>query len=129
MKNITIPPLDLKEIFDPLLLSAPHPKFRDDEDDILQILNYVKKKLWKKLNKCPSKKIKCENIEKEIREVYEQIKKKKKLQETAKNFTQRPFYYFNCVKRSHNEILHRYKHKSRTIFATLRETNDIQEEQ
>lgn len=122
-KNI-LPP-EIKESFDHYLLGRPAPKFCDDEEDILNILNFVKEKLWNKLNKCPAKKLQCERLEKEIRDKYEQIKKKKESQGETKNITQRPFYYFNCSKRSYREILQRYKYTSRAYLSSNRSNDEI----
>lgn len=112
ISTISLPP-EIIQSFNKKLLSFPHPHFKDDEKDIFKILLYVHKKLWHKLDKCPSKKKECEKLIKEIRFYYEQIKKEKNKKTTSENLTERPFYHLECTKRSHTEILQRYVRKCR----------------
>jgi|SRR5690606_9145895 len=127
MRAITtyVLPLPIVQNFSRLLLSLPSPKFKDDEEDILNILKYVRSQLWKKLDKCPGQKIKCEQLYNEILEMYESIKTQKEDHEAKTEFvTEQPFYHFKCAKRSHHEILSRHKYKARA-FCESRETNKV----
>jgi hypothetical protein len=120
----TIPP-PIAQYFSKLLLWVATPKLKDDEEDILNILHYLKSELWKKLEKCPGKKLKCEKLYKYILEMYESIKKQKENREAKTTFTtELPFYYFDCARRSHGQILQRHKYKART-FSRSRANNAV----
>lgn len=109
-------PPQIVQHFSRILLSIPCPKFGNDEEDILNILLYVFNTMWKKLTKCPGKKLKCEKLYAEIMEIYERIKKKKENDEaTPENVTERPLYYLECARRSGTEILRGLVYKARAF--------------
>lgn len=106
-------PPEVVTSFTELFLSYPVP-LDDNEEDILGILNWVMITKAHKLTKCPNKQKQCIKLEKEIRELYEQIKEKKDYKTETKNLTERPFYRFDCAKGSHEKLLQRLKYKVRT---------------
>lgn len=115
----------IAQYFSSALLSLPMPKFKHDEEDILNILNYLKAELWKKLEKCPGKKVKCEKLYAEIMDMYERIKKKKENdQATPENITERPFYYFRCTRRSNTQILQGLIYRARA-FPSSRQDDEV----
>lgn len=109
--NIPPPILNLCNVN---LLTAPIPKFRDDEEDVKDILDYLIAKKWYKLEKCPAKKRQCEQLKNEILEMYGRIKEKKKNGTAEKdNKTEGFGYYFSASKGYCWEILYRLKYKAR----------------
>lgn len=120
----TLFPLLFRNI-NPNLLSIKTPKFQDDEEDIWGIWKYIEKKMWKKLNKCPGEKIKCEQIKKEFMGIYGRIKKKKEDGEAKENNrTERMFYRLHCPIRSHNDVLERIGHRAKK-YRPIRGNDEI----
>jgi hypothetical protein len=116
LNKITVIPPQIIQRFSELLLHIQSPKFGDDADDIINILHYLREILWKKLDKCPAKKKKCEKLYKEIFEMYESIKTEKENCETKTAFTaELPFCYFKCARGSCDNILQRCKYKARAF--------------
>lgn len=106
MRKITDPKIQIK--FDKRLLSSPMPKF--NEEDLFNIYLYIKAKLWYKHHKCPSKKIKCQNLEKLFLNLYERIKKKKdKSEKEKKNKTEMPFYHIRLPRQSDGNLFRRLR--------------------
>lgn len=71
-QKTTLPPI-ISQHFNSLLLSQPMPEFRDSLKIFDEMLAKVLKK-WKKLDKCPAQKQKCEQLLREIQELHERAK-------------------------------------------------------
>jgi len=101
---------EIKKFFNcNLLLKKP---LRDNSETLLQIMEYIDKKLWKKLDRCPNKKKRCEKLKKEFLDLYEQIKnEEKKSKKETNNKTKGFFYSINLSSKSNGTIFRRLKYK------------------
>ncbi len=111
----TVLPLQIKQSFNSLLLTMPCPKFGDDDEDLLNIMAYIEKMLWKKLGNTLAKKLKCENLRQEFKETYEKIRKKKESQTENENASKMSFYMLRNTGGRRLELLFRLKRKARTL--------------
>ena len=120
--SVLLPPIS--QYFSKELLSTPI--FGDDnEKSLLYIFKYIEENLLKKLNKTPGKKVKCEELIKEFKEIYAQIRQKKDFKAKEKNKTEMPFYFFKCARRSSEKLLRRLKYKGISGALKYRRSNDL----
>jgi hypothetical protein len=93
------PPL-IREYFSSELLQTPHPKLREDSETLWYVWEYIEKNLWKKLDKQPIKKARCELLKQIFMELYERAKiKEKEREKETRHPTQVPFYYIGRIDR------------------------------
>jgi len=86
-----VPPL-IRQFFNSILLSTPHPKLRDSSDCILEMLKTVDQ-LWYKLKNNPKRLARCEALKKEILHLYERAKVKEKEREGQTDHKTQEFGY------------------------------------
>ncbi len=122
--HTSVLPAGMIQWFDRLLLIRTAPKLCDDDEDLLNILAHIEEKLWKKLDKMPAKKLKCEKLRKEFKEIYEKIQKKKDSQTKAENSRKMSFYMFRSTGRHRYKLLFRLKRRARNLFI-FRKYHDI----
>jgi len=111
------------EIYSPLLLLTPVPRLGRGEEDLIFILRHIKENLWKKLDNLPIKKSKCEQLIKELENIYEKIRKEKESQEKAGKPPKMSFGLFRSFGRRREELLYRLTKRGDRIY--YREKYDI----
>jgi hypothetical protein len=115
--NISILPPPILQHFSRILLSAPSPKFCDDNETLMKIYRYIERNLLKNASYCENRMKKVKQLQIEFLEIYGRIKEKEKdikadSEKKAKAKTQRPFYYINCSDRCLDRIFSRLKYRS-----------------
>jgi len=94
---------------DPLMLSKPMSKWRDDSETINEIYQYIRHKLLLR-HGCIKKRIKYEKLREKYKELYERIKEKEKeLKEKGSHHTQGPLYFFKNPDCSYGRLFPRLK--------------------
>jgi 6-pyruvoyl-tetrahydropterin synthase len=100
IKIIESLPPQILQSFDSKLLSTPMPKFREDSEILLNIYNWIVRRLAKRC-KTPQKQAKYLELQNEFLGLYERIKEKEKdLEGKAKHKTQRWGYSFPSIDRN-----------------------------
>lgn len=111
----------IKQLFNPELLSCPVSKFNEDEEDLHRIYQYIKIKLQYKITLFSKRDLQFLEMEEEFLDIYEQIKKEKDIKKTPRNLTEGPFYSHGITGKRHKKIFGRLKYKVRTT--TYRKNN------
>ena len=112
LHTTSILPPDMKQYFDRMLLAQPCPG--DYATDLWNIWKYVEANVWKKLEKTPGKKRKCEELKRQFMELYDQIKAQKENPKTkTKNKAEMPMYYIEFARRCDRHLFGRLKYRGR----------------
>lgn len=90
-----LPPL-ITQAFNPKLLSFSYPKLRDHLGTFDQMWKEALK-LWKRLDRLPDKKVRCEKLKEEILDLYERAKIKEKEREGQTDHKTQKFGYHVAV--------------------------------
>ncbi len=125
VKTITsLPPL-IQEHFSADLLSIPV-KLRDSTETLWKMYVYIKTKLMHKANYNPFWKAKCERLEKEFLELYEQAKAKEKdIKAKTGNEAKEPFYYIGITDRRHENIFKGLRYSYYKVYTAARRSYEI----